>query len=252
MSKPKLLITGMSGLIGNVLRKTLSDNYELTALNRRAVPVVRTFQSDISNLDSIQEAFIAQDVVIHLAAMSTTEAGWDDIQKHNVSGTYNVFEASRRAKVKRVIFASSGAVTSGWEHVEPYNAIVQGRYNEVPKHWPMISHESTPRPMGLYGCSKIWGEGLARHFVDSSDISILSIRIGVVNEQNRPVTLRDYSAWCSYRDLTQLVILCLNAPAELRHDVFYAVSGNRWNYRDLSHAEQVLGFIPKDSADAYR
>jgi hypothetical protein len=46
--------------------------------------------------------------------------------------------------------------------------------------------------------------------------------------------------------------LCLAAPDTLRFDVFFAVSDNRWGYRDLDHARQVLGWEPLDSAETYR
>ena len=65
-----VLITGMSGLIGGLLKDRLAeaDGYELTALNRREVEGVRTVRADISDLESIRPAFEGQDVVVHLAA----------------------------------------------------------------------------------------------------------------------------------------------------------------------------------------
>ena len=34
--------------------------------------------------------------------------------------------------------------------------------------------------------------------------------------------------------------------------VFFAVSDNRWGYRDLEHARAVLGFEPRDRAEDHR
>ena len=56
MSK-KILITGMSGLIGGLVRKQLEGKYELSALHRSNVPGVKCFQADIADLDAIQPAF---------------------------------------------------------------------------------------------------------------------------------------------------------------------------------------------------
>ncbi|MBM3945207.1 MAG: NAD-dependent epimerase/dehydratase family protein, partial [SAR202 cluster bacterium] len=69
----KVLITGMSGLIGGLLRGHLEQlgGYELTALNRRDVPGVKTFTADISNIEAIKPAFIGQDTVVHLSAVLT-------------------------------------------------------------------------------------------------------------------------------------------------------------------------------------
>ncbi|MCY4652711.1 MAG: NAD-dependent epimerase/dehydratase family protein, partial [Dehalococcoidia bacterium] len=64
----RVLITGMSGLIGGILKDHLlaAGGYELTALNRREVEGVRTVRADISDLDDILPALEGQDVVVHL------------------------------------------------------------------------------------------------------------------------------------------------------------------------------------------
>ena len=49
-----------------------------------------------------------------------------------------------------------------------------------------------------------------------------------------------------------MIALCVEAPSTLRFDTFYVVSNNRWNYRDLTHARDVLGFEPQDNAETYR
>ena len=66
----KVLITGMSGLIGGLLKDHLieSGGYELTALNRRSVEGISTIQANIADIDAIQPAFDGQEVVVHLAA----------------------------------------------------------------------------------------------------------------------------------------------------------------------------------------
>ncbi|HIM92192.1 MAG TPA: NAD-dependent epimerase/dehydratase family protein, partial [Dehalococcoidia bacterium] len=66
----KVLITGMSGLIGGLLKDHLQElgGYELTALNRSQVEGVRNHPADIADFDAIRPAFDGQDVVVHLAA----------------------------------------------------------------------------------------------------------------------------------------------------------------------------------------
>jgi nucleoside-diphosphate-sugar epimerase len=252
MAIKKVLITGMSGLIGGVVRQRLAGQYELSALNRREVPGIKSYQADIAELEAIRPAFEGQDAVIHLAAKAGEKYTWDEILQANITGTYNVFEAARQAGVKRVIYASSGATVVGWEKEFPYNALVEGRYEELPASWPMLTHETPTRPGGLYGSSKVWGETLARHFTDTSDLSIICLRIGLVNKENRPSQPRHFSVWLSQRDIAQMVEKCLAAPHSLKYDIFYAVSNNRWNYRDFGHARDVVGFEPQDSAEDYR
>ncbi|NJN84629.1 MAG: NAD(P)-dependent oxidoreductase [Caldilineaceae bacterium] len=112
----------------------------------------------------------------------------------------------------------------------------------------MIDHTSATRPNGLYGASKVWGEALARHFTDTSDLSILCLRLGHVTKDDRPGSARDQSVWLSHADVSKMIELCVNAPDDLKFDVFYVVSNNPGNYRDLTHAQEVLGFEPQDSA----
>lgn len=248
----RVLVTGMSGLIGGAVQRRLAGRYELTALNRRAVPGVPTVQADITHLDAIRPAFAGQDVVVHLAALLGDGAGWEAISRVNIDGTYNVLEAAREAGVQRVIFASSGTVVVGWEQEEPYASLVSGAYERVAEPWPMLTHETPVRPRGLYGASKAAGEALARHFADASAMSVICLRIGRVTAQNRPTSPREYSIWCSQADIAQMVERCIIAPPSVHFDIFYAVSENRWSYRDIAHARRVVGYTPEARAEAHR
>ncbi|MCY3710884.1 MAG: NAD(P)-dependent oxidoreductase [Caldilineaceae bacterium] len=248
----RILVTGMSGLIGGAVRQRLEGRYHLTALNRSLVPGVRTVQADIADFDSILPAFEGQDAVVHLAASARGRDPWERVRDPNLIGAYNVFEAARRARVSRVVFASSGSTISGWELVQPYRALVNGDYENVQHPWPMITHETPVRPTGVYGATKVWGEALARQFTDSSELSIICLRIGLVNQEDRPTDSRQFSVWCSQRDISQMVARCIVAPPELRFDIFYALSRNKWGYRDISHAREVVGFEPNDEAEAFR
>src|SRR5713226_5960158 len=200
MAPRTVLVTGMSGLIGGALRRHLEGKYELSALNRRPVPGVKCHQADIADLDAIAPAFAGVDTVVHLAALTGSSTNFDGILRANVIGTYNVFEAARRAGVGRVVFASSGAVVSGCEREPRFAALVAGRYAEVPSV-PILTHESPLHPSGLYGASKVWGEALGRHYADAHGLSVLCVRIGRVNAEDRPSSARDFSVWCSQRDI---------------------------------------------------
>ena len=246
----KVLVTGMSGLIGGLLRSRLEDagGYELTALNRRQVDGVRTVQADIADLDAITPAFEGQDVVVHLAAELSED--WGRLLAANVVGAYNVYEAARLAGVERVVFASSGATIRGWAKVAPYEAIHAGRYRDVPEPWPMITHESVVRPERLYGTSKVWGEALGRNFSDSYNLSVICVRIGAVPGDNRAGDSATAATFLSHGDVASMLHACIEADPALAYDVFFATSKNRWGYRDLEHAREVLGWEPQDSAEA--
>ena len=250
----RVLVTGMSGLIGEAVRRRLEGRWALRALNRRPVAGVETCRADIADLDAIAPAFRDVHAVVHLAANVASgedTPGWEGVLRDNVIGTYHVFEAARRAGVERVVYASSGATVSGIEREPPYAALTAGRYDEVGE-WPMLTHESPPRPNGLYGCSKIWGEALARHFADTTAMSMLCLRIGHVSAEDRPVKAREFSVWCSRRDIAQAVERSLDAPETIRFGVFFITSDNRWSYRDIGHARAVLGYVPEDRAEDHR
>ncbi len=250
MPGPTVLVTGASGLIGTAVRRHLAGRHELRALNRRALAGIPCHQADIADLAAIQPAFAGVDTVVHLAA-EVGRPGFDELLRANVIGTYNVFEAARRAGVRRVVYASSGATVSGWEREPPYRELAQGRYAEV-DGWRRITHETPPRPSGIYGCSKVWGEALGRYYADAHGLSVVCLRIGHVTAEDRPVVPRDFTVWCSQRDIARMIALAIDAPADLRFDVFYAVSDNRWGYRDLEHARAVLGYVPADRAEDHR
>ena len=251
MAPRTVLVTGMSGLIGGALRRHLEGTYELSALNRRPIPGVKCHQADVADLDAIAPAFDGVDTVVHLAARTGSSDSFEEILRANVIGTYNVFEAARRAGVRRVVYASSGATVSAWEHGPPYSALIAGRYGEAGA-WKKMTHETPTRPAGLYGASKIWGEAIARHYADTHGLSAICVRIGRVKAEDRPTSTRDYSVWCSQRDVVRMIDLCIAAPAAVRFDVFFVVSNNRWGYRDLEHARAVLGFEPRDRAEDHR
>jgi len=244
-------VTGLSGLIGGALHRELAGKYALRALNRRPVAGVECHLADLGDLDAIRPAFAEVDAVVHLGAAAGDNNTPADIMRSNVTGTYNVFEAARLAGVARVIFASSGATVSGWEKDPPLSHLVAGRYDEA-KGVTRLTHESPMRPSGLYGASKIWGEALARHYADAYGMSMICVRIGRVHEGDRPASVRDFSVWCSQRDVVSMILRCLQAPASVRFDVFFATSDNRWNYRDLDHPKTVLGWTPLDHAEDYR
>ena len=200
-----ILITGMSGLIGTAVRKRFEPRARLTALNRSDVPGVTTVRADLSHLDAIRPAFEGRDTVIHLAARAGDGFTWEELRDTNVIGTRNVLEAARLAGCKRVVFASSGATVAGWEREEPYRALVEGRYDDVPADWVRIRHDMATRPNGPYASTKIWGEALARYYADSFDLSVIALRIGFVNAEDRPVDARTFSVWCSQRDVVNAI-----------------------------------------------
>ena len=249
-----MLVTGLSGLIGGAFLKHEAKSYDVRGLNRRPVPGVPCHQADIADLEAIAPAFAGVHTVVHLAAAVGADASYQDLLPHNITGAYNVFEAARRAGVRRVVFASSGNTVTALEREMPYRALVTGRYEELPpgESWTRISPLALPRPGSLYGVTKIWGEALGRHFADVHGLSVICLRIGNVSAVNRPTGAREFAVWCSQRDAARGIALAIDAPESVRYDVLFVTSENRWGYRDLSRTREILGYVPQDRAEDHR
>jgi len=119
-----ILITGVAGFIGSNLAERLiqEKKYRVIGLDnlssgvREQVPeAVEFHQLDIRSRD-IYPLFQNVDYVFHLAAkncISDCQADPVETADVNVTGTVNVFEACRRAGVKKVIYAESSALYEG-------------------------------------------------------------------------------------------------------------------------------------------
>lgn len=262
-----VLVTGVYGLIGSAVYKHLvgqPDLYGAYGVARRRhpsvwvptdwdveVPVDRFRESDLSSLEQVTKAVEGMDVVVHMAAEPRPSAGFERILASNIIGTYNVFEACRLAGVRRVVYASTIMVSFGYLDVEPYKAITEGRYADVPVPWPMVTHLLPPCPRDIYASSKVYGESLAQTYAYRHGLSCLCLRIGSIHGQDRPVDPNNQAIWCSHRDIVQLVERCINAPDSLRFDTFYGVSDNYWGWVDIEHARQVVGYAPQDHGEDY-
>ena len=263
----KVLITGVYGLIGNVVYRELmhkSGAFDVYGLARRRassdripedetalLPEDHFYLANLNDFDAMSDAVKGMDVVVHMAADPSGSRGFDSILQSNLIGAYNVFEACRLQNVKRVIFASSIQVSFGYWDTEPYKTLKEARFNEVEEPIPQVTLEMVTRPLNIYASSKVWGEGLAHTYAHRFNISCICLRIGWVVAEDRPPVPRAITEWCSQRDIAQLVRLCVDAPDTLRFDVFYGLSNNRYGWVDIEHARDVLGFAPLDSAEDY-
>lgn len=263
MDQRRVLVTGLGGAVGAGIRPALEERYEVVALSRGGVeglPPERNIRADIAVLEEIEAAFEGVDTVVHLAAYGGVnsprgmwEASWEEVLRNNISGTRNVFEASLQAGARRIVFASSGATMGGYLKSSPYREITRGEYDQVPSEYRMLRTSDEPRPNNLYGVSKLFGEDLARMYVETTELSIICLRIGGCPADGRP---REGDPWnqaifVSHRDVADLVVRSIEAPEDVRFGVFFGISDNRWRFRDYSHSTEVLGHVPRDAAEDF-
>jgi len=88
-------------------------------------------------------------------------------------------------------------------------------------------------------------------YSDQHGLSVLNIRFGAVLADDAPLMRRHYPGYLSHADAVQMVERCIDAPETVRYEIFEAMSDNRWRWRDITHAQRVLGYEPKGSADTY-
>ncbi|HJO57848.1 MAG TPA: NAD(P)-dependent oxidoreductase, partial [Nitrospinaceae bacterium] len=181
-----------------------------------------------------------------MSSASGMDAGWDSMLRNNIVGTYNVLQAAKESGVSRVILASSGATVNGYELEEPYKTLVSPEPVDLPSSWEMVNEFSEPKPITLYGVTKLFGEDLGRYFALTSGMSVINLRISSCTAEDNAAPGRAQANWSSYRDLQQLTVKCIEAPQNLKFDIFWATSDNKKLFRDNSHAKNVLGYAPQD------
>jgi uronate dehydrogenase len=229
----RVLITGAAGRIGSVLRERLRGRVPLRLLDIRAMPAPPASSeelvcADIRDAAAVAEAMAGCTAVVHLAGIPS-EVGFEDLLDTNIRGTYHVLEAARHSETcRRVVLGSSNHVTGFYPSDQTITAL------------------APPRPDGLYGASKAYGEVLGRLYHEKHGLEVVAIRIG--SFAPRPTSPRHAHTWISPRDMSQLVLRCLQAP-EVGWLVVYGTSGNGRSYWDDREVWRRLGYAPEDSAD---
>ena len=229
-----ILITGAAGGVGGILRPRLArpgrtlrllDLAELTPGEGE-----EAIRGSVTDPDAMIEACQGVDAVIHLGGQAT-EAPWERILEVNIHGTYTVFEAARRAKVPRVVFASSN-------HAVGFH---------TPDEYP-LPENVTVLPDTYYGVSKVAGEGLGALYAKRYGLDVICIRI--LSCFPEPPNLRALSTWLSPDDAGRLFEACLTVP-EPGYRIVYGVSANtRGGWVSLDGA-RALGYRPQDDAEVH-
>ena len=251
----KVLVTGASGLIGELVIQHLGDKYQLSGVSRRPVAGIPSLQASITDAEAIKPAFSGVDVVLHLAA-ATHELieRWPETLAVTIGGTLNVYEAARLAGARRVVFMSSGSTQLGYMSDDslPYGRLARMREDDpdFPTSWPMITLADPPRAVNPYATGKLYGENLGRLYADRYGISTLAIRLGGVLRENRPHVRGVWPGFLDQMDAMDMIDRCLSAPDDPLFDIFNAISNNAWRWREIQHSREVLGWVPSGSAEA--
>jgi len=152
----KCLVTGGAGFIGsNLVDALIEEGHEVLVIDNLSTgkkehvnPKAKFFELDLRDLDKIKPVFEGVDYVFHQAALARVEPSIKNpvlYNDNNVNGTLNTLVASRDAKVKKVIYASSSSVY-GDQDVMP------------------LTEDMVAKPTSPYGLQKYIGEQYCRVF----------------------------------------------------------------------------------------
>lgn len=170
----KALITGGAGFIGSHLTHLLlSKGHPVTVVDNlcagsmknlsdaQSYPGFRFVNADIRNPEALQGHFEGIDWVFHLAGLTSVPSSFRNPRDYfttNVDGTFHVLEESKKAKVKRFIYAASSSC--------------YGKANAYP-----IPETAPISPQSPYASTKYLGEQLVLHAAEIYQLPALSLRL---------------------------------------------------------------------------
>jgi len=176
----KYLVTGGAGFIGSHITRTLLergdqvrilDNFSSGKRENLKGLDVELIEGDLRDASKVAEAVKGMDIVFHEAAFVSVAESMEkplECLDVNVTGTSIVFEAARKAGVKRVVIASSAAVY-GDSEVYP------------------LSEDSPLRQLSPYATSKRIDEKYAELFTNYFGLEVAALRyFNVYGPRQRP------------------------------------------------------------------
>jgi nucleoside-diphosphate-sugar epimerase len=174
----RIAVTGASGKLGRTVVRELRANghsvVALDAVGERAPGFVRVSLADYGQvadaLAGIDGVHGGLDAVVHLGAIPAPGLAPDAETFHNnMTATFNVFQAARRAGITTIVTASSETVL--------------GLPFDVPPPYLPIDEEYATRPESMYSLTKHLEEQLAEKLVRwDPELSITALRFSNVME----------------------------------------------------------------------
>jgi UDP-glucose 4-epimerase len=179
----RTLVTGAAGFIGSTLvDRLLEEGHQVTGVdNLSAGPPVANLKSAHQHKGPSRFTFVAADVrnpelsdivagsnpdvVFHLAAQIDVRRSVDDPlfdARNNVLGTVNLLEATRRAEVPRIIYATSGGARYG-----------------APATLP-ATEDTAVDPLSPYAAAKVAGELYMRAYASMYGLAPICLALANV------------------------------------------------------------------------
>ncbi len=195
------MVTGGCGFIGShVVRGAVRAGHEVVVVDVRAIDEVRGSvtwrQGDVRDAAAVAAALPGADVVLHLAAKVGVEQGLADLPdyvSHNDLGTAVVLAEAARARVGRVVLASSMVVYGeGVARCDVHGEVrpaarrpddlAQGRFEPpcpacgAALRPALVSEDVAPDPRSGYAASKVAQEQLCAVWARQCGGSVAALR----------------------------------------------------------------------------
>lgn len=216
----KYLVTGGAGFIGSHISRTLLengnkvrilDNFSSGKRENLKGQDVEIIEGDLRDASRVAEAVKSMDIIFHEAAFVSVPESMEkplECLDINVAGTSILFEAARKAGVKRVVVASSAAVYGDSEA------------------YP-LSEETPLRQLSPYATSKRVDEMYAELFTQQFGLEVAALRyFNVYGPRQRPDSM--------YAAAVPIFIRCMldNKPI--------TIYGDGGQTRDLINVRDVV------------
>ena len=150
-----IAVTGGLGRLGRyVVRALAGCDVRIIDVATPPDPPSGFHHADLRDLDATRAAVAGCEVVVHLGAIDRSFATDDSLTMQvNALGTWNLFEACRRAGVRRVVHCSSNSVIG-----------LDGSNPTMPPCYLPVDEAHPLRPSDAYGLSKRCGELIAEAY----------------------------------------------------------------------------------------
>lgn len=216
------LVTGGAGFIGShIVDQLVSDGHKVKILDNltsghlknlsKVIQSVEFIEGDIRDPEQCLRAAHDCDGIFHEAALVSV---FDSIERPkdnheiNISGTLNVLEAARTAKVDRIVFASSAAI-----------------YGDEPT---LPKTETMPAaPLSPYGTAKICAEYYLANYAEHFGLDCVALRyFNVYGPRQDPSSM--------YSGVVSKFIDCVNKKENPQ------IFGDGYQTRDFVYIDDVV------------
>ncbi|HEX7404874.1 MAG TPA: NAD(P)-dependent oxidoreductase [Candidatus Nanopelagicaceae bacterium] len=275
----KIAVTGGSGKLGKtVLRRIREEGHEVFNFDRAGERERGLLYVDLKDYGAVIDAFFGVDdrhsgfdAVVHLAAIPAPGIMADVATFHNnMLSTFNVFQAARRAGIKKIVYASSETVL--------------GLPFDIDPPYIPLDEEYAARPESMYSLVKHLEEQMAIQLTRwDPQLSITALRFSNVMDPEDYAAfpafeadprMRKWNLWgyIDGRDGAQAVLRALEnaepgfetfiiaasdtvmsrSSRDLAHEVFPNVRiikdlGERETLLSIDKARRMLGYSPEHS-----